>query len=127
MFLTLHPDWISHQWLRLLVLWIVSVLIRESKVQETEKRLGYGVRYAAACETNGRRVEMLTTANIRSMVLPLVRNWIVGPGQGRLPDHVYYFRDGVSEGQFQHVLQQEVHDMKVAFQEKVHNWVVSIC
>lgn len=83
----------------------------------------YGVRYAAACETNGRRVEMLTTANIRSMVLPLVRNWIVGPGQGRLPDHVYYFRDGVSEGQFQHVLQQEVHDMKVAFQEKVHNWV----
>lgn len=81
-----------------------------------------GVRYAAACETNGRRVEMITTANIKGMVLPLVGNWIKNVNNGSPPQHIYYFRDGVSEGQYQHVLQQEVADMKAAFKEKNPNW-----
>jgi eukaryotic translation initiation factor 2C len=72
----------------------------------------FGARYAAACETNGYRVEMITTANIDSMLKPLLRHWVQNLNQGRFPDHIYYFRDGVSEGQFQHVLQQEVGDMR---------------
>ena len=70
------------------------------------------VRYAAAVETNGVRVEMIATRNIEDMLRPLLREWSMNTGQGHLPKHVYYFRDGVSEGQYQNVLKQEVADMK---------------
>ncbi|KAL9121776.1 MAG: hypothetical protein Q9187_001664 [Circinaria calcarea] len=70
------------------------------------------LRYAAACETNGHRVEMITTSNMEQMLMPLFRNWMETVGQGRKPAHVIYFRDGVSEGQYQHVMQQEVRDLK---------------
>lgn len=70
------------------------------------------VRYAAAVETNGVRVEMIATRNIEDMLRPLLREWQMNTGQGYLPKHVYYFRDGVSEGQYQNVLKQEVADMK---------------
>jgi len=33
------------------------------------------------------------------------------------PSHIYYFRDGVSEGQYAHVLNQELSDMKAALAE----------
>jgi eukaryotic translation initiation factor 2C len=69
-------------------------------------------RYAAACETNGFRVEMITTDNINSMMKPLLQHWVQNVGGGKFPSRILYFRDGVSEGQYQHVLQQEVHDMK---------------
>ncbi|KAI9847274.1 MAG: hypothetical protein M1837_002860 [Sclerophora amabilis] len=81
----------------------------------------YAARYIAACETNGFRVEMITKLNIESMVTPMVADWIKNNG-GNVPQHVYYFRDGVSEGQFQHVLQQEVRDMRIAFRNKFPNW-----
>ena len=68
----------------------------------------HGGRYAAACETNGHRVEMITEANFRSMLGPLATQWVSQVGGGSVPKQVYYFRDGVSEGQFAHVLQQEV-------------------
>jgi eukaryotic translation initiation factor 2C len=44
-------------------------------------------RYAAAVQTNGRRVEMISPANIRGMFIPLFRQWItkVGGGQGMFP------------------------------------------
>ena len=71
-----------------------------------------GIRYAAACETNGFRVEMITTDNINSMMKPLLQTWSQTVGQGKFPQRIFYFRDGVSEGQYQHVLQQEVEDMK---------------
>lgn len=85
----------------------------------------FGARYAAACETNGYRVEMITTANIDSMLKPLLRHWVQNLNQGRFPDHIYYFRDGVSEGQFQHVLQQEVGDMRKMITGVHPKWEVS--
>ena len=69
-------------------------------------------RYAAACQTNGFRVEMITTDNINSMLKPMMQSWVQNVGGGKFPSRIIYFRDGVSEGQYQHVLQQEVHDMK---------------
>ena len=85
----------------------------------------FGARYAAACETNGYRVEMITTANIDSMLKPLLRHWVQNLNQGRFPDHIYYFRDGVSEGQYQHVLQQEVGDMRKMIKGVHAGWEVS--
>jgi eukaryotic translation initiation factor 2C len=76
------------------------------------------VRYAAAVQTNGIRVEMITRANIISMMMPLFHEWIKKVGGGRGPSHIYYFRDGVSEGQYMHVLDEEVKDMKSAIREK---------
>ena len=71
-----------------------------------------GLRYAAACESNGHRVEMITKFNMEDMLSPLFREWMANVGGGGLPRHVMYFRDGVSEGQFQHVLQQEIRYLK---------------
>lgn len=41
-------------------------------------------RYAAAVQTNGIRVEMITPSNLQTMFMPLFRNWItmVGKNQG---------------------------------------------
>jgi eukaryotic translation initiation factor 2C len=71
-----------------------------------------GIRYAAACETNGFRVEMITTENINNMLKPLLQTWTGTVGGGKFPQVIMYFRDGVSEGQYSHVLEQEVADMK---------------
>ncbi|MCJ1471702.1 hypothetical protein MMC13_000342, partial [Lambiella insularis] len=71
-----------------------------------------GCRYAAAVESNGHRVEMITEANLASMLKPLFREWMATVGAGRMPLHFMYFRDGVSEGQYQHVIQQELKDIK---------------
>ena len=72
-------------------------------------------RYGAAVETNGKRVEMITGKNIREMLTPLFDWWIKNVGQGQLPKHVYYFRDGVSEGQYIPLLKYEVADIKETF------------
>lgn len=74
-------------------------------------------RYAAAVQTNGHRVEMITTTNIRTMMMPLFAHWIKTVGDNQGPAHIYYFRDGVSEGQYTHVLEQEVKDMKKVISE----------
>ena len=71
-----------------------------------------GARYAAACETNGFRVEMIETNNINTMLKPHIQNWVQTVGNGRFPSRILYFRDGVAEQQYAHVLQQEVADMK---------------
>ncbi|KAF9891139.1 hypothetical protein FE257_005075 [Aspergillus nanangensis] len=75
----------------------------------------FGGRYWGACEANGERIEIISRANIEIMLTPLVREWMGTVGNGRAPQHVYYFRDGVSTGQFEHVLQQEVVNMKAIF------------
>ncbi|MCJ1470295.1 hypothetical protein MMC07_008940 [Pseudocyphellaria aurata] len=71
-----------------------------------------GARYAAAVQTNGVRVEIISSRNIEDMLKPLIQNWAETVGGGRLPHHVYYFRDGVSEGQYQEVISKEVADVK---------------
>jgi len=75
-------------------------------------------RYAAAVQTNGHRVEMITEDNLREEWFPLFRQWVKNVGGGNIPQHIYYFRDGVSEGQFQHVLDQEVGVMKKILADK---------
>ncbi|OGM41385.1 eukaryotic translation initiation factor 2c [Aspergillus bombycis] len=75
----------------------------------------FGGRYWGACETNGDRVEVIARANMEHMLTPLVREWMSTVGQGRAPENVYYFRDGVSEGEREKILKQEVLDMKSIF------------
>lgn len=77
-------------------------------------------RYAAAVETNGIRTEMITTKNIEKMLTPLIEHWKRTVGGGRVPSHVYYFRDGVSAGQYQAVLKFEVEAMKQLFAKLTH-------
>ena len=69
-------------------------------------------RYAAACETNGHRAEMIATRNLEDMLRPMLLRWAENIGGGRMPQHIYYFRDGVSEGQYQAVLKSEVADIQ---------------
>ncbi|KAL1884170.1 hypothetical protein VTK73DRAFT_6839 [Phialemonium thermophilum] len=71
--------------------------------------------YVAACETNGHRVEILTPGNTRSMLPNLILMWC---RKHRVaPQHAFYFRDGVSEGQFAHVMEYEVEEVRKAFKE----------
>ena len=75
-------------------------------------------RYAAGVQTNGFRVEMVSQFNIHSLVTPLLQYWMENVGQGSPPDHVYYFRDGVSEAQFSPLIENEVADLKNVFLTK---------
>lgn len=91
-------------------------------------------RFAAAVQTNGHRVEMITERNIKDMMMPLMDHWIrnVNGGNGG-PSHIFYFRDGVSEAQYPHVLDQEVKHMQKAMRDKYGGvadqvkWIVTIC
>ena len=74
-------------------------------------------RYAAAVQTNGHRVEMIAENNFRSMFGPIATQWTNTVGAGVTPKRVYYIRDGVSEGQYQDVLQQEVPRIKSVLTE----------
>lgn len=65
-------------------------------------------RYVAACQTNSSRAEMIAERPIEDMMKPLLQEWATTIGGGALPQHVYYFRDGVSESQYHHVLDTEV-------------------
>lgn len=69
-------------------------------------------RYAALCQTNGFRIEMINTDVINNELKPMIQHWMQNVGQGKVPQQIIYMRDGVSEGQYQHVLQQEVQDIK---------------
>ncbi|PWY92461.1 eukaryotic translation initiation factor 2c [Aspergillus heteromorphus CBS 117.55] len=75
----------------------------------------FGGAYWGACEANGDRQEIIARSNIEHMLTPLVREWMSTVNQGAVPTNVYYFRDGVSGGQHQAVLEQEVFDMKAIF------------
>ncbi|KAF2641273.1 Piwi-domain-containing protein [Massarina eburnea CBS 473.64] len=72
-------------------------------------------KYWADVQTNGNRVEMVTTANINGHFGPMAKNWMQYVGKGLPPKRVLYIRDGVSEGQYAQVLEEEVRDMKEVF------------
>lgn len=72
-------------------------------------------RYAAGCETNGYRREMILPENFTKLLKPLLQNWVHNVGGGQFPKHLIYFRDGVSEGQFAQVIEQEVSEIKKIF------------
>ena len=77
-------------------------------------------RYAAVVETNGYRVEILTPANVHFMFGQLTKQWMAGH-ENAFPKHVMYFRDGVAEGQFAQVLDQEIREIKNYFRSKAPN------
>lgn len=81
----------------------------------------FGARYWGACECNGDRVEIINQANMEIMLTPLLREWMSTVGEGRAPDHVYFFRDGVSQGQFEQVLKEEVVNMKAILMKLTRN------
>ena len=56
---------------------------------------------------------MLTT-----IFTAVIQRWMETVGGGRMPKHVYYFRDGVSEGQYIPLIKNEVADLKKAFDIK---------
>ncbi|KAI9894159.1 MAG: hypothetical protein M1814_004013 [Vezdaea aestivalis] len=92
----------------------------------------YAARYAAIAQTNGIRTEMITDFNIRYMMLPLLKSFQKKANGGKLPQHIWYFRDGVSEGQHQPLLDSEVTDMKQLLKREVDpNWspkfIVIVC
>ncbi|KAF4508562.1 hypothetical protein G6O67_004923 [Ophiocordyceps sinensis] len=74
-------------------------------------------RYAAMVETNGYRTEMLTSANVHFLFGQLSDQWRKGH-DGAFPKHIIYFRDGVSEGQFAQVLDQEIAELRVYLKTK---------
>ncbi|PHH72721.1 hypothetical protein CDD80_4302 [Ophiocordyceps camponoti-rufipedis] len=74
-------------------------------------------RYAAMVETNGFRVEILTAANVHFLFGQLADEWKKGH-EGAFPKHIVYFRDGVSEGQFSQVIDQEISEIRCFFRSK---------
>ena len=76
-----------------------------------------GARYMASVESNGQREEMILRDNWFGLFKPMMEAWMKNLGGGRMPQHIIYFRDGVSEGQFAHVLAEEVKDIKAVLKE----------
>lgn len=74
------------------------------------------VQYAASCQTNGYRVEVLNRECVQKTVGPLIEQWCAL--NQRAPQHVFYFRDGVSEGEFSKVIEQEIDEVYKMFSEK---------
>ncbi|KAI1152469.1 Piwi domain-containing protein [Nemania diffusa] len=72
-------------------------------------------RYAAACESNGWRTEILESTACHHMFPRLLRHWI--SIHKTAPQHVYYLRDGVAEGQFQAVIEIEIAEIRRVFRE----------
>lgn len=51
-------------------------------------------RYWAEVQTNGNRVEMITTSNIENHFGTMAKNWMTRIGRGQPPKRVLYIRDG---------------------------------
>lgn len=68
------------------------------------------VAYSSTCQTNGYRVEVLSKSLINKVFPDMVKRWC--QTNQTAPSHVFYFRDGCSEGEFQHVLEQEIDEIR---------------
>jgi eukaryotic translation initiation factor 2C len=75
-----------------------------------------GNRYAAVCETNGYRTEIVVPKNIHKFMNRLRVYWKEGH-PNLFPAHVMYFRDGVAENQFAQVMEEEIGEMKRWFRQ----------
>ncbi|KAK6828449.1 eukaryotic translation initiation factor [Apiospora arundinis] len=77
----------------------------------------YTAYYGGSCQTNGERNEIVEYPEMKSLLEDLLKHWVskTDPKQPRAPAKLYFFRDGVSEGQFQHVIDTEVQAIKKVF------------
>ncbi|KAI1439754.1 Piwi-domain-containing protein [Annulohypoxylon stygium] len=73
-------------------------------------------RFAAGCQSNGWRKETLLRKTMNSVFPKLARHWC--DINRCYPQHIYYLRDGVSEGQFQDIIDTEIDEIKKIFREK---------
>ena len=73
-------------------------------------------RYAGSCETNGWRAEIVRESKMNALLTRLLGHWV--STHGTPPKHVYFFRDGVSEGEFQDIIDEELKALKRCFREK---------
>ncbi|KAK2034238.1 piwi domain-containing protein [Colletotrichum zoysiae] len=74
--------------------------------------------YSAAVETNGYRVEMMSPINAKNFLARLMPTWHKRMNHPAPPPHIIYLRDGVSEGQYDQVLEYEVETMKRLMAQK---------
>ncbi|KAL1899214.1 Protein argonaute [Sporothrix stenoceras] len=74
-------------------------------------------KYSAFCQTNGYRQEIVNSVRMTSIFENALHKWCQTLNC-KMPAHVFYFRDGVSEGQFQQVMDFEVAHMKAIFQKR---------
>ena len=71
-----------------------------------------GSRFAAICNTNGARQECITTPNMIKFMCTLLRAF--RQETTKIPMRIFYFRDGVSEGQYAQIVDEELRDMREA-------------
>ncbi len=72
---------------------------------------GHGARFASAVRVQGSRVE--TIVDMGGMVKELLRQFYVATR--KKPERILFYRDGVSEGQFRTVLNEEVSRIRYMF------------
>ena len=72
----------------------------------------YAARYSGAIRMQGHRVEII--ADLEMLALAMLKQFYRSTG-GVKPARVVFYRDGVSEGQFAHVMAQEVTALRRAF------------
>ncbi|KAK8101784.1 hypothetical protein PG999_012158 [Apiospora kogelbergensis] len=72
-------------------------------------------RYAASVQTNSYRREIVGSVNMRYLLGRLLNYWV--STNKCYPKHVYFFRDGVAEGQFGQVIDTEVKEIKRIFRD----------
>lgn len=71
-----------------------------------------GTRFAAIANTNGTRSECISGKNIFKFIMTLLRCFKMCTQQK--PDRIVYFRDGVSEGEYDQIIRVELEAIKQA-------------
>ncbi|KAK8091197.1 hypothetical protein PG994_000702 [Apiospora phragmitis] len=73
----------------------------------------HGAYYGGMYHANGQREEIVGFSVMEALLQDLLKHWVVM--HKAVPAQLYFFRDGVSEGQFQHVLETEVKAIEAVF------------